>query len=137
MEPSAHPGRCDADPSNLDDPNATLWTWEQTAALLRDEDPESLRYGHGIVPDFEVCRHGINSSDTALTNAQQPFTMKFPRADIHELLTSDLLHQVIKGAFKDHLVQWVEDYLKLMHGPSKAESILDEIDRRYVGSRIC
>ena len=58
--------------------------------------------------------------------------MKFPRADIHELLTSDLLHQVIKGAFKDHLVVWVEDYLRLVHGPSKAEHILDEIDRRYV-----
>lgn len=62
--------------------------------------------------------------------------MRFPRADIHELLTSDLLHQAIKGAFKDHLVQWVEDYLKQIHMPSKAESILDEIDRRYVGPPI-
>lgn len=68
-------------------------------------------------------------SDSPIT---QPFTMKFPRADIHELLTCDLLHQAIKGAFKDHLVVWVEDYLKIMHGPSKAEAILDEIDRRYV-----
>lgn len=58
--------------------------------------------------------------------------MRFPRADIHELLTPDLLHQVIKGTYKDHLVQWVEDYLKIVHGPSKGESILDEIDRRYV-----
>ena len=57
--------------------------------------------------------------------------MKFPQADIHELLTPDLLHQVVKGTFKDHLIQWVEDYLKAIHGTSKAESILDEIDRRY------
>jgi hypothetical protein len=63
--------------------------------------------------------------------------MRFPRADIHKLLTSDLLHQVIKGTFKDHLVQWVEDYLKQVNGPSKGESILDEIDRRYVGFQIC
>jgi len=64
----------------------------------------------------------------------QPFMMRFPRADIHELLTPDLLHQAIKGTYKDHLVQWVEDYLKEIHGPSKAEGILDEIDRRYVES---
>ena len=56
---------------------------------------------------------------------------KFPRADVHELLTSDLLHQVIKGTYKDHLVKWIEDYLKETHGPSKAEFILDKIDRQY------
>ena len=58
--------------------------------------------------------------------------MRFPCADIHELLTPDLLHQVIKGTYKDHLIQWVEDYLKIVHRPSKGESILDEIDQRYV-----
>ena len=50
--------------------------------------------------------------------------MRFPHADIYELLSLDLLHQAIKGTFKDHLVQWVEDYLRQMHGPSKAEAIL-------------
>jgi len=70
-----------------------------------------------------------------LINAPQPFTMRFLRADIHELLTPDLLHQFIKGTYKDHLVQWVEDYLKEVYGPSKAEGILDEIDRRYVRSQ--
>ncbi|PBK74578.1 hypothetical protein ARMSODRAFT_985796 [Armillaria solidipes] len=38
-----------------------------------------------------------------------PFTHGFPHADIHELLSPDLLHQVIKGTFKDHLVMWIED----------------------------
>lgn len=63
--------------------------------------------------------------------------MKFPRADIHELLSSDLLHQLIKGTFKDHLVQWIKDYLKLTYGSSRSQTILDEIDRRYVRPHIC
>ncbi|KAH9021546.1 hypothetical protein EDB84DRAFT_1589616 [Lactarius hengduanensis] len=33
-----------------------------------------------------------------------PFTNDFPRADIYESLSPDLLHQIIKGSFKDHLV---------------------------------
>ena len=57
--------------------------------------------------------------------------MRFPRADIHELLTPDLLHQLVKGMFKDHLVQWISDYLNAVHSASRAEAILDEIDRRY------
>ncbi len=59
----------------------------------------------------------------------QPFTNYFPRADIHELLSPDLLHQVIKGTFKDHLVTWVEEYLVLTHGQARANEILDDIDK--------
>ena len=62
----------------------------------------------------------------------QPFTEHFPNANIYELITPDLLHQLIKGVFKDHLVEWVCEYLEREHGKSKADSILDEIDRRYV-----
>jgi hypothetical protein len=43
-----------------------------------------------------------------------------------------LLHQVIKGTFKDHLVTWVGEYLILEHGEGRANEILDDIDRRYV-----
>lgn len=60
----------------------------------------------------------------------QPFTSYFPRADIHELLSPDLLHQVIKGTFKDHLVSWVEEYLVLEHGKAGAAVIMADIDRR-------
>ena len=62
----------------------------------------------------------------------QPFTNDFPRADIHELIAPDLLHQIIKGTFKDHLVTWVSDYLKKTHGEAGANAILDDIDKRYV-----
>lgn len=60
----------------------------------------------------------------------QPFTNDFPRADIHELLSLDLLHQIIKGAFKDHFVEWVERYIRAMHSGAEADAILDDIDRR-------
>ncbi|KAJ7321837.1 hypothetical protein DFH08DRAFT_818214 [Mycena albidolilacea] len=55
-------------------------------------------------------------------------------ADIQELLSSDLLHQVIKGTFKDHLVAWVAEYLNIAHTVVEANSILDEIDRRITAT---
>ncbi|KAL0957430.1 hypothetical protein HGRIS_001227 [Hohenbuehelia grisea] len=63
-----------------------------------------------------------------------PFTNDFPRADIHELLSPDLLHQVIKGTFKDHLVTWVEAYLVSTHGQQQANKILADIDRRITAA---
>lgn len=60
----------------------------------------------------------------------QPFTNEFPGADIHELIAPDLLHQVVKGVFKDHLVTWVECYLNIANTPAQAKKILDEIDYR-------
>ena len=88
----------------------------------------------GINPDIVVSKSlvlYVSTTDRCL----QPFTHDFPRADIHELISCDLLHQIIKGTFKDHLVTWVGDYLEGFHGKSKAAKIMADIDRRYV-SRI-
>ncbi|KAJ6607747.1 hypothetical protein B0H10DRAFT_1956000 [Mycena sp. CBHHK59/15] len=70
-----------------------------------------------------------------LTYSTMPFTWDFPRADIYELLSPDLLHQVIKGTFKDHLVAWVGEYLENEHGKTKAKKIMADIDRRFPEGR--
>ena len=76
-----------------------------------------------VIYSFCACSRGC-----------QPFTWTFPRADIYELILPDLLHQVIKGTFKDHLVTWVGQYLEAMHTKKKAAQIMADIDRRYLTS---
>lgn len=58
----------------------------------------------------------------------KPFTHSFPHADIYLLLAPNLLHQLIKGVFKDHLVTWVSKYLVHVHGKSAGLKIIDDID---------
>ncbi|KAG1763066.1 hypothetical protein EDD22DRAFT_979549 [Suillus occidentalis] len=55
--------------------------------------------------DLLVSEH--IDSDTLWHEFGIPFTNDFPRANIHKLISFDLLHQLVKGAFKDHLVDWV------------------------------
>ena len=59
-----------------------------------------------------------------------PFMNNFPRANIYELISPDLLHRIIKGVFKDHLVDWVENYIRFTYD-AEADAILDDIDQRY------
>lgn len=64
----------------------------------------------------------------------QPYTWSFPRADIHELLSPDILHQVVKGTFKDHLVSWIEQYLYIKYSTAEAKRRMDELDRRIAAA---
>ncbi|KAF9228067.1 hypothetical protein BS17DRAFT_792961 [Gyrodon lividus] len=60
----------------------------------------------------------------------KPFTNDFPHADIHELLAPNILHQLVKGTFKDHLVEWVGKYLDHHYGKSCVKEVLADIDRQ-------
>ncbi|KAJ2921951.1 hypothetical protein H1R20_g15145, partial [Candolleomyces eurysporus] len=101
-----------APPENLDDPTATRRTHEKTDFLVNHYDRAMIWDSFGVRDDVV------------------PFTHSFPRADIHELLSPDLLHQVIKGTFKDHLVSWINNYIHSSHPTNKALEIIQDIDRR-------
>ncbi|KAG2342485.1 hypothetical protein BDR05DRAFT_1000806 [Suillus weaverae] len=74
-----------------DDLDAALLCWccDHTEVLVEEIDYSALWLEYGIVSDLV------------------PFTNDFPRGNIHELIAPDILHQPIKGTFKDHLVTWV------------------------------
>ncbi|KII90591.1 hypothetical protein PLICRDRAFT_106965 [Plicaturopsis crispa FD-325 SS-3] len=107
--------RCTSMPDDLDGQSGPR-SQHLTDELVANFDPALLWDAFGIVADVV------------------PFTNDFPRADIHELLAPDLLHQVIKGTFKDHLVTWVGDYLVAEHGEKRGNEILDDIDRRIAAT---
>ncbi|KAJ7723744.1 hypothetical protein DFH07DRAFT_759380 [Mycena maculata] len=108
--------KCTALSTNLDGHICGRRTHGLTDELLAAFDPGILWDSYGI--DVDIVS----------------FTRDFPRADIHEMLSSDLLHQIIKGSFKDHLVTWVGEYLYLEHSKAEADAIMDEIDRRIAAT---
>ena len=89
---------------------------------------------YGIIGDVIVRIQHSFDFKPLWSYRYQPFTNEFPRADIHELIAPDLLHQIIKGTFKDHLVTWVEELLMHIHHHNrrKVNQILDDIDHRWV-----
>ncbi|KAF7982136.1 hypothetical protein HWV62_29873 [Athelia sp. TMB] len=95
---------------------------ENANALLRRKD-----HAQTIIEEFEILECWDN---WGLVSDVVPFTDEFPRADIYELLAPDILHQLIKGVFKDHLVTWVNAYIFKVHGDKHGKKILTDIDRR-------
>ena len=128
MSHPQHPS-CTSPPSDLDRSNPILRSKEHTHACKSAFNSKTVWENYGIVDDVIVSHQSIRLTFSDLT-ILKPFTEHFPHADIYELITPDLLHQLIKGVFKDHLVEWVVEYLGKEHGKAKSEAILDEIDRR-------
>ncbi|THG94259.1 hypothetical protein EW026_g7178 [Hermanssonia centrifuga] len=77
-----------------------------------------------------VCNRKHLWDTYGIINDIIPFSDDLPHADIHELMAGDLLHQVIKGCFKEHLVDWVFAYIILEHGETVGHGIWGQIDRR-------
>ena len=134
--------RCTARPNDLDEfgEGPGRRSHEHTYLLQKHFDLKMLWDEYGIVGNIMVCPlptiHVFLGLKCVHAWHSKPFTASFPRADIHELLTPDLLHQIIKGTFKDHLVSWVEEYLVLVHGKTGAADIMADIDRRYAGTML-
>ncbi|KAG0701698.1 hypothetical protein DFH29DRAFT_982629 [Suillus ampliporus] len=99
-----------ADPKNLDGTPCGQRSHLHTRTLKQGFSALDMWFRWGIIDDI------------------LPFTSYFPRADIHKLLAPDILHQIIKGTFKDHLVKWVDEYLVITYGEAQAELIWADID---------
>ncbi|THG98118.1 hypothetical protein EW026_g4009 [Hermanssonia centrifuga] len=63
--------------------------------------------------------HGFDGTDIRKIN---PFWATLPHCDIFQCMTPDILHQLHKGVFKDHVVKWAT---KCMEGRD------NEVDRRF------
>ncbi|KAG2058792.1 hypothetical protein BDR06DRAFT_980193 [Suillus hirtellus] len=84
--------------------------------VLRCRDGHFRRVIYGLGPYIADYEEQLVLSCTIKNWCpNHPFMNDFPHADIHQLLSFDLLHQLIKGTFKDHLVDWVVKYLRITH----------------------
>ncbi|KAN0133153.1 hypothetical protein V8E53_008877 [Lactarius tabidus] len=63
---------------------------------------------------FEETTTNVMWDQYSMVSSALPFMYHFPHSNIYELLAPDLIHQIIKGTFKDHLVAWV--YLPSIEG---------------------
>ncbi|KAG2350727.1 hypothetical protein BDR05DRAFT_979386 [Suillus weaverae] len=69
--------------------------------LMRD--PEVTKE---ILEKWKNGQHPIQFDDNGLHAIYNPFLANLPHTDIFLAFMPDLLHQVHKGVFKDHLVKW-------------------------------
>ncbi|KAG8912619.1 hypothetical protein FRC01_004991, partial [Tulasnella sp. 417] len=82
------------------------------SSLLRDPN-ESLKIIQDIAKEFEKYEA------QGLRDVPEPFWKGLPLVNIYRCMTPDMLHQLHKGVFKDHLFKWCTSRKK------------DEVDARF------
>lgn len=101
-------------PKCVVDPDRRAWTLH---SLLRDPG----RSAAAITEALESPQKSASFKTTGLRPVR-PFWDDLPHCNIFACLTPDILHQLHKGMFKEHVSKWAT---KLMNGQD------DEIDRRF------
>ncbi|KAK6983973.1 hypothetical protein R3P38DRAFT_3456241 [Favolaschia claudopus] len=88
---------------------------ELVASLLRDET-ETLT----MLEEHRLRQESDQFEEDGIRPVYTPFWAELPFTNIFQAFTPDLLHQLHKGVFKDHLVSWCEELIGK-----------DELDARF------
>ncbi|KAJ7604630.1 hypothetical protein FB45DRAFT_768475 [Roridomyces roridus] len=71
------------------------------ASLLRDET-STLK----MLEEHRLRKQSAQFETDGIREVYEPFWKQLPHTNIFQCFTPDLLHQLYKGVFKDHLVSW-------------------------------
>ena len=116
--------------NNLDAPNESYWCQEHTEQLINlGLDTLELWDDWGVVNDVTVnILPSLFQAKSLIHSTFLAIHSTFSPRDICEMISPDLLHQIIKGAVKDHIVDWVTQWLINTHGKAHANKVLEDID---------
>ncbi|KAG1837672.1 hypothetical protein F4604DRAFT_1885673 [Suillus subluteus] len=85
-------------------------------------DPESTK---NILERRKNGQHPLEFKENGLHAVYKPFWADMPHADIFMAFTPDLLHQIHKGVFKDHLVKWCVNIIREEEVDTRFKAIPD------------